>query len=79
MESISLALVDAKRFLVITHGSGKANAYAAFEEHLNSHHVSLVHGLVGHIEADLSNLTDPQILALARDWYESHYSFLDLT
>ena len=79
LESISLALDDAKRFLVITHGSGKSNAYAAFEEHLNSHHVSLVHGLVGHIEADLSNLTDPQILALARDWYESHYSFLDLT
>lgn len=77
LESISLVLADAQRFLVITHGSGKSNAYASFKEHLDSHHVSLANGLVGHIEADLSNLTDPQLLALARDWHETHISQKD--
>ena len=74
LEAISLVLADTRRFLLITHGSGKSNAYAAFTEHLDSHHSRLAERLAGHIEVDLTSMTDPQILALARGWDETHIS-----
>ena len=74
LEEICKDLVDTQEFLLITHGSGKSNALGAFTEHLNSHHPELAKKLAGHIEADLTYLTDPQILALARDWSQAHIS-----
>jgi hypothetical protein len=74
LEEISRALVDTQEFLLITHGSGKSNALGAFTEYVNSHHPDLAKKMAGHIEADLTNVTDPQILALARDWSQAHIS-----
>jgi hypothetical protein len=74
LEEISKALVDTQEFLLITHGSGKSNAFGAFTEYLDSHHPDLAKKLAGHIEADLTNMTNPQILALARDWSQAHIS-----
>jgi len=74
LESISLVLAGAHEILLITHGTGKSNAFAAFKEHIDSHHSDLARRIIGHLEADLTNLTDPQLLALARDWYQAHFS-----
>lgn len=74
LEEISRALVDTQEFLLITHGSGKSNALGAFTEYVNSHHPELAKKMSVHIEADLTNLTDAQILALARDWSQAHIS-----
>lgn len=74
LESISVNLAGAKEILVITHGTGKSNALGTFTDYLDSHHSDLSKGIIGHIEADLSNMTDSQILALARDWFQTHIS-----
>lgn len=76
LESISLSLAGAHEILVITHGTGKSNAFGAFTDHLDSHHVEISKRIIGHLDADLTNLTDPQILAQARDWLQAHAAFL---
>ena len=57
LESISLVLAGAHEILLITHGTGKSNAFAAFKEHIDSHHSDLARRIIGHLEADLTNLT----------------------
>ena len=74
LESISLVLAGAKEILLITHGTGKSNAFGAFKGHIDSHHADLAKQVVGHIEADISNMTDAELLALARDWFQAHIS-----
>ena len=74
LESISLVLVGAKEILLVTHGTGKSNGFGAFKRHLDSHHTDLAKEVVGHIEADISNMTDPELLELARDWFDAHSS-----
>lgn len=74
LESICMKLSGAKEILLITHGTGKSSAFGAFTEHVNSHRVDLSTRIIGHIEADLTNLTEPQLLALSRDWLQAHIS-----
>lgn len=74
LESISLILAGAHEILLVTHGTGKSNALGPFKEHLDSHHSDLARRVIGHLEADLTNLTDSQLLALARDWHQAHIS-----
>lgn len=74
LESICMSLVGAKEILLITHGTGKSSAFGAFTEHVNSHRMDLSTRIIGHIEVDLTNLTDSQLLALSRDWSQAHIS-----
>ena len=69
-----MVLVGAKEILLVTHGTGKSNGFGAFKRHLDSHHADLTKEVVGHIEADISNMTDPELLELARDWFDAHSS-----
>jgi len=76
LESIAHQLHDAKKILVVSHGTGKSNGFGALSEHLKKHHPDLEKRLVGSIEADLSHMSDPQLLAQSRDWLEAHSAFL---
>jgi len=76
LESIATQLHAATRILVISHGTGKSNGFIALSDHLNKHHPDLGKRVVGNSEADLSHMSDDQLLALGRDWLQAHSAFL---
>lgn len=76
LESIAAQLHAATRILVISHGTGKSNGFGALSEYLKKHHPELEKRVVGSSEADISHMSDPQLLALGRDWLQAHASFL---
>lgn len=76
LESIATQLESAKRILVISHGKGKSDGFGALGEHLKKHHPDLEKRVMGNCEADFSHMSDPQILAISRDWIQSHAPFL---
>jgi hypothetical protein len=59
-----MALGD--RLVVIGHGTGKSNAAHHLTEYLRSHRHETYQRVVRELVADLSNVTNPQLLDLAR-------------
>ena len=55
------------RLVVIGHGTGKSNAAHHLVEYLRSHRRETYQRVVREVVADLSNITDPQLLDLARE------------
>jgi hypothetical protein len=58
-------LAAASRIVVVGHGKGKSNAAQHLVEYLRTHHSETYQRVVREIEADLSAITTPQLLALA--------------
>ncbi len=65
-EHIAAALVPAHQILIIGHGTGKSNAGTHLADHLKKKHVAVADRVIEVISADLSHITDGQLLALAR-------------
>jgi hypothetical protein len=66
-EKIAAAVALAGKIVVVGHGTGKSNAAHHLTEYLKSHHRETYQRVVREIDADLSSITTPQLLALARD------------
>ena len=74
-EGVSKSLEPAGQILLIGHGKGKSNSMIRFVQHMERHHLSTAKKIVGAIDANLPALSEPQILAAAREWYEQHCEF----
>lgn len=72
-EQISQVIKPASEVLLLGHGDGKADAVGNFQSYLKEKHQDLVKKIVGVIEADVAHLTEPQILAEARNWFDRHH------
>lgn len=72
LEQVAKTVEPAADILVIGHGKGKSNAMVRLVQHLERHHAGVAKKVVGAIDADLSAMTEPQILATARSWFEDH-------
>jgi hypothetical protein len=59
------ALAAASRIVVVGHGTGKSNASQHLTEYLRTHHRETYQRIVREIDADLSAVTAPELLALA--------------
>jgi hypothetical protein len=59
------ALASGGRIVVVGHGTGQSNAAQHLTEYLRTHHRETYQRVVREIEADLSAVTAPQLLALA--------------
>ena len=59
------ALAAGGSIVVVGHGTGKSNAAQHLTEYLRTHHHETYQRIVREIEADLSAVTTPQLLALA--------------
>jgi hypothetical protein len=66
-EKIAAAVALGGKIVVVGHGTGKSNAARHLTEYLKSHHRETYQRVVREIDADLSSITTPQLLALARD------------
>jgi len=62
---ISDALAAGGKIVVVGHGTGKSNAAQHLAEYLRTHHRETYQRIVREMEADLSAVTTPQLLALA--------------
>jgi hypothetical protein len=60
------AVAAGGRILVVGHGKGKSNAASHLVEYLRAHHRETYQRVVTEIEADLSAITPPQLLELAK-------------
>jgi len=65
-EKIAEAAALGGKIVVVGHGTGKSNAAHHLTEYLRSHHSETYQRIVREIVADLSSITTPQLLDLAR-------------
>jgi hypothetical protein len=63
---------DATEILIIGHGHGKASSMLHFIQYLERKEPELATKVVDAIDTNLIAMTEPQILALARKWFETH-------
>ena len=71
-ESISEAISGAEEILLIGHGKGKANSMLNLIQYLERKHSDLARRVVDSLDTDLENLSEGEILALAREWKARH-------
>ena len=71
-EEIVNAVGGASEILLIGHGHGKASAMLHFIQYLKRKHTDLAEIVVDAIETNLIEMTEPEILALAREWFHAH-------
>ena len=65
-ERIAQALAGAGKIVLVGHGHGKSNASLHLAEYLQAHHSEIYRRVAGDLSADLSSVTTPQLLELAR-------------
>jgi hypothetical protein len=75
-ESISESVGPAQAILLIGHGKGKANEMLNLEQYWERKRSDIAHKVVGAIDSDLESLTQDQVLALVRDWFEQNREFI---
>lgn len=59
--------------LIMGHGVGKSNAMHRFTDYLEKHDPLLAKQIIGTVEADLNALSDDQVLAKAREWFDWYH------
>ena len=72
-DGIAAVLADAGEVLVLGHGKGRGNAMLQFIQHLERHHSPVAQKIVGQMEVNVPALTEPQILAAAREWFDGRW------
>jgi UDP-N-acetyl-D-mannosaminuronic acid transferase (WecB/TagA/CpsF family) len=75
-EEIAQSLSVAGEILLIGHGKGKANSMVALVQFLERKHPGVALKVVGALDSNLDALSEPEILALAREWFD-HYRGLN--
>lgn len=56
--------------MVISHSTGKARASQHFLDYARAHRADLASKVVADLRADVDDLTDAQIIRLARDFFD---------
>ncbi|MDP4589434.1 MAG: hypothetical protein NWS06_03410 [Candidatus Nanopelagicales bacterium] len=69
-EEISKSLESAGEILLVGHGHGKSNAVLKFIQHLERYHANVAQKVVGSLDINLPALTDGELLAAARAWFD---------
>jgi hypothetical protein len=72
-DSIADAVSGAKEVLIVGHGKGKASHMLRLVQYLERKHPSIAQKVVGSIDSDLPSMTENQILALSRQWFDHHH------
>jgi carbonic anhydrase len=71
-DSIANAVESAREIVVVGHGKGKANEMLRLTQYWERKRPEVAHKVIGAIDSDLEALTENQVLALIREWFE-HY------
>jgi hypothetical protein len=71
-EAVAAQVGDAQRILVVGHAQGRSNMAKGFIAHMKRSHHVIAERVIGEISADLSALTEPELVDLARIWYAGY-------
>ena len=71
-EEIVAAIGSAGQILLMGHGNGKARSMVHFAMYLERKHPELAKKVVDTLDTNLFGITQPEILAMARDWFDTH-------
>jgi hypothetical protein len=72
LEGIAAAVAPAGQILLVGHGKGKSNSMLKVIQFLERHHPKTAEKVVAALDVNVPALTEPQILAAAREWFEDH-------
>jgi len=75
-ESVTQAVATSTHILLVGHGHGKANEMLQLIQYWERKHPEVAHKVVGAVDSNLEALSDNEILALAREWYEENGDFI---
>ena len=71
-EEIAVAIKNASEILLIGHGHAKASAMLHFVQYLERKHADLAKKVVDALDTNLIAMSESEILAMAREWFEKH-------
>jgi hypothetical protein len=74
--AIANAIAPANEIVLVGHGKGKADAMLHFTQYLERSHADTAQKVAGAIDIDLEALTEKEILALVREWFDRYHQFL---
>ncbi len=77
LEKIAQAINGAGEILLIGHGHGKASEMMHLIQYLERKHPLIAVKVVDSIDTNLDAMTEPEILAMARKWFEEYRHFAD--
>lgn len=69
-EEIAKILAPAGEILLVGHGTGKSNAVLKLIQHLERYHSDVAHKVVGSLDVNVPAMTDGELLAAARAWFD---------
>jgi len=71
-EAIAQSIAAGGEILLFGHGRGKASAMEGLIGHLKTRHPQLARRVAGTVTVDFSAMSEAEILAAARRWFDSH-------
>jgi hypothetical protein len=71
-EEIVSAIGGASEILLIGHGHGKASSMLHFNQYLERKYPNLAKKIVDALDTNLLAMSEPEVLAMARGWFEDH-------
>lgn len=74
-DAIAKAVEGAREVLIIGHGKGKANHMLRLVQHWERKHPSVARTVVGSIDSDLPAMSENQILATSREWFDHYHDY----
>ena len=74
-ESIARAVEGANEILIVGHGKGKADHILRFTQFLERKHPAIAAKVVGAMDSNLNAMTEAQILATAREWFDHFHTW----
>jgi hypothetical protein len=77
LESISEALKPAGEILLITHGKG--SAVPALTDYFKKKHPLVAAKVADVLDVDITRMTEPQLLAMAREWWDKKYGIHEIS
>lgn len=69
-DEIIKSVADANEILLVSHGEGKANTALRFTQFAERNYPNVAAKITGAIDSDLFSMTDNQVLALARNYFD---------
>ncbi|TEX45873.1 MAG: hypothetical protein B7C54_12640 [Acidimicrobiales bacterium mtb01] len=74
-ESIAQSIAGANEVLIVGHGKGKADHILRFTQFLERKHPATAAKVVGAMDSNLNAMTEAQILATAREWFDHFHTW----
>lgn len=71
-DAVAGAVSEAHEILLVGHGNGKANHMLRMVQQWERRHPAVAARVVGAVVSDLSAMSEREVLATARDWFD-HY------